>query len=270
VQISNGGGNDGFVARFDVNLRGVRQATYRGGLGNDSAYALALSDTQAYIAGETASPGFPSIVPISAQSTPGGGSSDGFISMLPLDLKEVSSDPAPFSFAPVSNTLPLTVQTSAPAKVTPNGNALVYVDGQPGSAWCASSAGAACTCDLMPGNTFTSGALTMTAAVPYYVCVRHISSAAPNAVTESTLHISSMAATFRVGTGSIPGLGCTLDADGNGLLDALTDGLILIRAMFGLSGPAVTNGAVYPGAPRQQWSDISAFFNANCGTTFAP
>ena len=122
----------------------------------------------------------------------------------------------------------------------------------------------------MPGNVFSSSTLTMVAVFPYYVCVRHIASAAPNAITESTLHVGAMAATFRVGTGIVSGLGCTLDADGNGAIDALTDGLVLIRAMFGLTGTAVTNGAIGTNATRAQWSDISAFFNANCGTNFTP
>ncbi len=39
---------------------------------------------------------------------------------------------------------------------------------------------------------------------------------------------------LRVRTGSIFQGGCTLDVDGIGTVDALTDGLILLRAMFGL------------------------------------
>jgi hypothetical protein len=38
--------------------------------------------------------------------------------------------------------------------------------------------------------------------------------------------------------------GCTLDVDGNLTPDALTDGLMVIRALFGLTGTAVTNNAV--------------------------
>ena len=39
----------------------------------------------------------------------------------------------------------------------------------------------------------------------------------------------------------------TLDIDGNQQADALTDGLLLLRYMFGLTGTAVTNGAIAPG-----------------------
>jgi len=65
-------------------------------------------------------------------------------------------------------------------------------------------------------------------------------------------------------------LGCTLDIDGNGKFDALTDGLILIRALFGLTGAAATNGALGPGATRIDWEELRVFMNDNCGTNFQP
>lgn len=56
-----------------------------------------------------------------------------------------------------------------------------------------------------------------------------------------------------------------------------TDGLVTLRAMLGLKGTAVTNGAVAAGALRSQWNtpagtnnNIREWLNANCGTTFAP
>ena len=71
---------------------------------------------------------------------------------------------------------------------------------------------------------------------------------------------------------SSPGatLGCTLDIDGNGTVDALTDGLLLVRSLFGLTGTAVTSGAVGSGATRANWSAIQTFLKANCGMGLAP
>ena len=66
------------------------------------------------------------------------------------------------------------------------------------------------------------------------------------------------------------GPGCTLDVDGNGVIDALSDGLLTLRAQFGLTGAAVTNGAVGAGATRATWAQIRAYLNVNCGTNFAP
>lgn len=61
-----------------------------------------------------------------------------------------------------------------------------------------------------------------------------------------------------------------LDLDGNGKTDALTDGLMLMRVMLGLTGPDVTSGATAVGAPRAEWADIRDYLNTNCGTSIAP
>ena len=49
-----------------------------------------------------------------------------------------------------------------------------------------------------------------------------------------------------------------LDIDGNGVVDASTDGLMILRKLFGLTGNAVTNGALGPGATRTP-SQIDAY-----------
>ena len=58
------------------------------------------------------------------------------------------------------------------------------------------------------------------------------------------------------------------DLDGNGAYDALTDGLVAIRYLFGLTGPAMVSGAVGPGATRtdpaairQHLDDIRPLFD---------
>lgn len=64
---------------------------------------------------------------------------------------------------------------------------------------------------------------------------------------------------------------CTLDIDGNGAQDALTDGLIILRALFGLTGTSVTNNAIGSGTPtRTTWAQIQPYLNGNCGGSFAP
>ncbi|MEO8137563.1 MAG: hypothetical protein ABI831_26715 [Betaproteobacteria bacterium] len=90
-------------------------------------------------------------------------------------------------------------------------------------------------------------------------------------ITESVFHVGGGAATFRVATGTLFGSACSLDVDGNNAIDALTDGLMLIRAMFGLTGTSVTNSAIGSGAPtRTTWAQIQPFLNGSCGSTFAP
>jgi hypothetical protein len=59
---------------------------------------------------------------------------------------------------------------------------------------------------------------------------------------------------------------CNLDMDGDGLLTATKEGLVLLRAMLGFSSTAVTTGT---GISDAQWSVARPLLNENCGTNFA-
>ena len=50
-----------------------------------------------------------------------------------------------------------------------------------------------------------------------------------------------------------------LDIDGEGNYDALTDGLLALRYLFGLSGPGLIDNAVTPGAPRNTDTAIADY-----------
>ena len=50
-----------------------------------------------------------------------------------------------------------------------------------------------------------------------------------------------------------------LDADGNGAVDALTDGLLIIRDLFGLTGTALTQGAIGAGAMRTTGAAVQSY-----------
>tara|TARA_B110000977_G_scaffold134075_1_gene170709 strand:- start:854 stop:8332 length:7479 start_codon:yes stop_codon:yes gene_type:complete len=52
-----------------------------------------------------------------------------------------------------------------------------------------------------------------------------------------------------------------LDIDGNGRVDALTDGLLILRYLFGLSGDSLIVGAVAADASRTSAADIEACFD---------
>jgi alpha-tubulin suppressor-like RCC1 family protein len=58
---------------------------------------------------------------------------------------------------------------------------------------------------------------------------------------------------------------CTLDVDDDGSVSALSDGLIMVRAMFGLSGTAVTDGLTGANATRPTWPQIRAHLSVSCG-----
>jgi len=50
-----------------------------------------------------------------------------------------------------------------------------------------------------------------------------------------------------------------LDLDGNGESEALTDGLLLIRYLFGFTGDALTAGAIGNNAERDTAEKIEAY-----------
>ena len=60
-----------------------------------------------------------------------------------------------------------------------------------------------------------------------------------------------------------------LDIDGNGQTDALTDGLLVMRALFGLTGTPVTRGTIGIDATRADWVSVRDYLNTACGTTLA-
>jgi len=49
------------------------------------------------------------------------------------------------------------------------------------------------------------------------------------------------------------------DIDGSGNVDALTDGLMLLRYLFGLRGASLIDAAVANGASRQTAAEIEAY-----------
>jgi len=64
--------------------------------------------------------------------------------------------------------------------------------------------------------------------------------------------------------GSLNRIGWTpaFDVDGNGAVDALTDGLLLLRYLMGLRGAALIQGAVGAPALRRTAADIEAYIGS--------
>lgn len=59
---------------------------------------------------------------------------------------------------------------------------------------------------------------------------------------------------------------CNLDMDGDSILSPTKEGLVLVRAMLGFIGPAITAGT----GLTASWATLRANLNANCGTSFGP
>jgi hypothetical protein len=60
----------------------------------------------------------------------------------------------------------------------------------------------------------------------------------------------------------LDGLGSVLDVDGNGNLDPLTDGLLILRFLFGFSGDALVNGAVAGNCSRCTADEIGDYLQS--------
>ena len=58
---------------------------------------------------------------------------------------------------------------------------------------------------------------------------------------------------------------CTFDIDDDGNVSALSDGLMILRAMLGMNDRAVTDGLVGATATRPTWPQIRAHLVTSCG-----
>ena len=57
-------------------------------------------------------------------------------------------------------------------------------------------------------------------------------------------------------------LSLELDIDGDGESKPLTDGLLLIRYLFGFSGDSLISGAIGTGATRRTAAEVGAYIKA--------
>jgi|GEM_PF-518001 len=268
AQGSSGGGTDAFVSRFSADLGTLLRSTYLGAAGNDQPRALAIHPTsgEVVVAGYTdaATTTFPGVSG-GAQGSSGGGT-DAFVSRFSADLTLNDTTPNAYAFATQTNVPLASTRTSNPALITGIvGAANIYVDGAWGSQYCISS-GNNCGCNVSTQFVNTPGTITP----DNYVCVRHVSAPIANEVVRSKLHVGGAVASFISTTGTTF-TSCNLDIDGSGgAPDAVSDGLMLVRAMLGFTGTAVTNGAIFGSPPRNTWALIRDYLNQNCGTNFAP
>ncbi|MBI2566689.1 MAG: hypothetical protein HYV63_06625, partial [Candidatus Schekmanbacteria bacterium] len=89
AQASSAGGRDGYVARLNLGLTALSQATYLWGSDTDYAWALSVTGSEVFVAGWTSSTNFPGTAG-GAQASSGGGSNDAFVARLDLGLTALS------------------------------------------------------------------------------------------------------------------------------------------------------------------------------------
>lgn len=266
IQPSLSGGADAFVARLRADLTAILQATYLGGTGGDSSGGIAVHpfNGEVIVAGR-AQGGFPGVAS-GAFTTFAGGSSDAFVTRLTPGLTLLDNTPDSFAFPPTFGAPTSTSVRSMAVKINGiSNNTAVSVSGAPNPAYCISST-TFLTCDI---QAFT---ISPTAVLDngHFLSLRNTSSSLPDQVVTVNVTVGSSAAIWELSSGSAAATNCSMDIDGDGLVQATTDGLMLARAMFGLTGTAVTNGAIGAGASRNTWSAIRNFLNTRCGHNFAP
>jgi uncharacterized delta-60 repeat protein len=69
--------------------------------------------------------------------------------------------------------------------------------------------------------------------------------------------------------GPFAGRYCSLDLDGDGIVQATTDLLIASRIAAGITGPSVVAGIGILGKPRGTWKEIREYLNGQCGMSIA-
>ncbi len=264
-----------FIARFNSNLTTLKVSSYLSSYGGTGIVGMLAGHPltgDIYSVSATSAIYFPGTAG-GAQaangyqaSPPGSSMYDGIVARFTGDLAVPAPDP--FSFLPQLNVPLNSLRTSSPVRITGFvGKAPVSIAGAPGSRYCVSAANN-CGCDMWDGDSSSPYVVSAN----QYVCVSHHSSMT-NAPTVTLLQVGTVVASFVVTPGpTIVGTTtCSLDIDGSGgAPNAATDGLMLVRAMLGFTGTAVTNGAISGTPPRNTWPLIRDYLNQNCGANFAP
>jgi hypothetical protein len=256
AQPAYGGGTDGFVARFNSKLTVLVQSTYLGGSGYDRAWALAVhpQTSEVIVAGQSAA-GFP--VSPNATQPDFGGVGDAFVVRHSLDLRGNDPLPDPFAFAPSSTCRRVRCRPGAITGLSGGPVSILAALAQ----YCIATSANCGACNVARSPRLRARSRTTS------MCARQFAPATVPGVTELKLAAGGRIGQFFVSTG-VPLQPCTLDFDGNGAQDALTDGLLVLRALFGLTGNAVTNNAIGDNAKRDNWPALRAHLNGNCGAAF--
>jgi Domain of unknown function (DUF4394) len=154
-------------------------------------------------------------------------------------------------------------------------NTLVRIGGVDGNP--SPNSGAVTTIGSLGVGGNLSGGFVITPRTNKAYAVLNVGAGAQATLYE--INLATGAATFRgvVGTGlQIDGLAVKdtsscYDLDGDGKILPTTDGLLLLRAMLGMTGASVTANALpTPAPPRSTWTAIRNHLNANCGLNFSP
>ena len=89
--------------------------------------------------------------------------------------------------------------------------------------------------------------------------IRHLFGSSGSSLTNNAIGLNATRSTPVQVAAYLSDIRPMLDIDGNGVTDAVTDGLMLVRYMFGLRGNALVAGAIGPNPKRTLSGDIEAY-----------
>ncbi len=259
-----GGANetDGFVVRLSFGLSTILGATFYGSTATDEIRGIAYNPLSGnvYVAGQTFGANLPG-TSVGAQPA-SGGDRDAFVAVFTPDLGSAGVTPNPFTLNPRLNVAVNSTLVEGPIQITGlTAFANVSIIGALGSVCISTTSG--CSCNAS-GNVYVTGGLV---ANNQYLCVKNVAAASASTLSDSTITVGGYTTKFMNYTGQL--FACTMDIDGDGVYHATTDGLILSRAMMGMTGTAVTNGVVGHNPPRNTWALIRQHLNSSCGMNLA-
>jgi hypothetical protein len=259
-----GGETDGFVAKFSAGLTANEGNTYLGTSGSDEGLGIAFNplNGNVVVVGEARGSSLPGAF-AGPQPTISSDSWDGFVSLFTSDLSNAGVSPTPFAIKPRLNVIVNTVHQEAPIQIT-GLTAVAPVSASGASGQVCVSTTASCGCNGGAQGTWTNST-SMTNN--QYLCARTTAASAGSTFAETSINVGSYTAKFMTYTGQL--FACTMDIDGDGVYRATTDGAILLRALLGMTGSAVTNGLVGHNPPRNTWAEIRDHLNNNCGMNLA-
>jgi len=139
-----------------------------------------------------------------------------------------------------------------------------FLNHTPDPAWDAATGGTAwyTNCAALPPFLDVDASLTNTkydALTDGLLVIRYLYGLTATALTNGALGGTATQSDPAVIKASLDAVRTLLDIDGNGTADALTDGLLIIRYLFGLRGDPLIAGAVGPLATRTTAPAIEAY-----------
>jgi hypothetical protein len=265
VQTTYGGGDsDGFALRVNAGLTAFSSTTFLGTAGSDEALGVAVSPLtgNVFVVGFARGAGLPG-ASVGVQPTISSDNWDGFVTAFTPDMSAFGQTPSAFTFRPRLNVIINTTHSDGPVQISGlTAFAPVSIGGAQGNV-CISST-ATCTCNLSPGGVWGPSGMINNGQ---YLCVRATAAAAGNTFAEASIGVGGYLTKFLTYTGQL--FNCSMDVDGDGEYRATTDGVIIARAMMGMTGTAVTNGVMGHNPPRNTWALLRTHFNNHCGMNLA-